>query len=376
MNRPLLLAGPLTIAVLGARLLSAPAFALAQPAAADTSVRVTFGGFVDAYYAYDAGRPRSLDRSFAGGATFTTQPARHAEFNVNLAYVEAVLAGPRLRGRLALQAGTAVQSNYAAEPTNGTVSGPALARHLQEAYAGYQLAPSLWVDGGIFYSHMGMESWASKDNPTYTRSLVAEYSPYYSSGVRAIWQATPRLTAHLHVVNGWQNVSETNTGKGAGLRLDLAATPSTTLSYYNFFNEEVGGRLRVFNGIGAKLVASRTSLLGQADVGSLEAGADGQDGSTWYGLTAIVRQRIAPAVALVGRYERYQDEDQVNVATGLDEPFRGNGASLGVDVAPHARLLWRTEARGFFADARVFPDAGGPPRTSGGFVVSALTLVF
>jgi hypothetical protein len=362
-------------ALAGSLLLAAPAAVLAQPAASDTSVRVTFGGFVDAYYAYDAGRPPTLDRSFAGGATFTTQPARHAEFNVNLAYVEAVLTGPRLRGRLALQAGTAVQSNYAAEPTNGTVSGASLARHLQEAYAGYQLAPSLWVDGGIFYSHMGMESWASKDNPTYTRSLVAEYSPYYSSGVRAIWQATPRLTAHLHVVNGWQNVSETNTGKGAGLRLDLAATPSTTLSYYNFFNEEVGGRLRVFNGIGAKLVASRTTLLGQVDVGSLEAADDG-DASTWYGLTLIASQRLASTVAVVGRYERYEDEDQVNIATGLDDPFRGDGVSLGLDVTPHARLLWRTEARGFFADAPVFPDGASAPRRSGAFVVSALTLAF
>src|SRR5688500_11072895 len=358
-----------------AALAAVPLVATAQ-APADTSVRVSFGGFVDTYYAYDVGRPPTLDRSFAGGAAFTTQPARHAEFNVNLAYVEAVLAGPRLRGRLALQAGTAVQSNYAAEPTNGTVSGPALARHLQEAYAGYQLAPSLWVDGGIFYSHMGMESWSSKDNPTYTRSLAAEYSPYYASGVRAIWQATPRLTAHLHLVNGWQNVSETNTGKGAGLRLDLAATRSTTLFYYNFFNEEIGGRLRIFNGIGAKLAASRTTLLGQADVGSLEAGADGEDGSTWYGLTLIARQQIAPAVALVGRYERYEDEDQVNIVTGLDEPFRGDGASVGLDVTPQARLLWRTEARGFLADAPIFPDRADAPRRSGGFVVTSLALSF
>src|SRR6185503_900940 len=106
----------------------------------------------------------------------------------------------------------------------GVVSGPILSRMLQEAYAGYQVTPSLWVDGVIFYAHMGMESWASKDNPIYTRSMTAEYSPYYSSGVRAIWAATPKLTAHLHLVNGWQNISETNTDKGIGLRLDYAAS--------------------------------------------------------------------------------------------------------------------------------------------------------
>jgi hypothetical protein len=40
------------------------------------------GGFVDAYIAWDFTRPRSLDRFY------TTQPARHSEFNVNLAFLE------------------------------------------------------------------------------------------------------------------------------------------------------------------------------------------------------------------------------------------------------------------------------------------------
>src|SRR5512144_1184310 len=112
-------------------------FALgAQQAAVDTTPRVTLGAFVDAYYAWDVGRPPSFDRSFAGGALFTTQPARHDEFNVNLAFVEAKVDAPRHRGRLALQAGTSVQANYWGEPTNGQVSGPSLARVIQEATAG------------------------------------------------------------------------------------------------------------------------------------------------------------------------------------------------------------------------------------------------
>ncbi len=152
--------------------LSLPVALGAQRAPDDTTVRVAFGGFVDSYFAYDFGRPPTLDRGY------TTQAARHDEFNVNLAYLEAVVSGNRLRGRLALQAGTSVEANYAGEPAVGSYSGPALARHLQEAFAGVQLAPSLWVDGGIFYSHTGLESWASKDNPVYTRSLTAEYSPY------------------------------------------------------------------------------------------------------------------------------------------------------------------------------------------------------
>jgi hypothetical protein len=360
-----------------AAIAAAPSLVAAQ--AADTSWHVSFGGFVDAYYAYDFGEPITLDRSFSGGATFTTQPARHNEFNVNLAYVEASISAPRVRGRLALQAGTSVQSNYAGEPTTGAISGPTLARHLQEAYAGLQVTPTLWVDGGIFYSHMGMESWASKDNPTYTRSLVAEYSPYYSTGVRATWQMTSSLVARLDLVNGWQNISETNEDKGVGVRLDLTPSAATTLTWYGFLNSESGGRRRLFNGVGLKLTpTATTTFLAQLDYGSIEQTDEDLDNSTWYGFTAIGRVQLAPTLALAARVERYDDEDQVNIATGIGSGFRGNGVSLGIDVAPYPRVLWRTEARGFFTDDPIFAEADDPGAlTDQSFlVVTSLAITF
>ena len=175
----------------------------AAAARPDTGVKVTFGAFIDGYYAYDFDRPPSIDRAY------TTQPARHNEFNINLADVEAKLDGARVHGRLALQAGTSVQSNYAGEPAIGSVSGSSLSRHIQEAFAGYKVASTLWIDGGIFFSHIGNETWISRDNWTYSRSFVADFTPYYETGVRALWQATAALTVTGVVVNGWQNISET-----------------------------------------------------------------------------------------------------------------------------------------------------------------------
>src|SRR5262249_31628610 len=119
---------------------------LAVGLAQDTTLHVTWGAFVDAYYAYDFNRPGP------GGfhRSVTPQPARHDEFNINLAHLEVKLAGARTRGRLALQAGTSVQSNYAGEPQSGSVSGPDLARHIQEAVAGVRLGDRLWIDAGIY----------------------------------------------------------------------------------------------------------------------------------------------------------------------------------------------------------------------------------
>ena len=367
---------------LGAALFLWPLVGGAQTTA-DTTTKVTFGGFIDTYYAYDIDRPPTIDRSFFGGALFTTQPARHDEFNVNLAYVEANISGKRVHGRIALQAGTSVQSNYNSEPTVGIVSGPLLSRMIQEAFAGYQLTPNLWMDAGIFFSNAGLEGWASKDNLTYSRSLVADYSPYYSSGVRAIWQATPKLVARLDVINGWQNISETNSEKGVGLRLDYTPNAKLTVSYYNLLNDEVGSggqvgtRLRIFNGADTKLTVGGTTFAGELDYGTLRPSSTGVTSAHWWGVMAIARQQLAATTAIVARVERYSDPRQVNIVTGLPSAFLGNGVSLGVDVTPQPKLMWRSEVRGFRADDAIFPDAArAVPRRTDVFVVTSLSLAF
>lgn len=360
--------------------------AASQTTPTDSTPKITFGAFVDGYFAWDAGRPPTLDRSFAGGALFTTQPARHNEFNVNLAFVEVKLDAPHYRGRFALQTGTSVQSNYFGEPTTGSISGPGLGRLIQEAVVGVKLADNVWVDGGVFYSHMGMESWASRDNPTYTRSLVAEYSPYYQSGVKLTWTPSSKVTAQLDVVNGWQNISENNTGKAAGIRIDYAATPSSTISYYNLFSNEAGSRLRIFNGIGAKHTRGRLTVVGEFDAGSQSRPSNVSGSSTWYGWTAIARVQATPTVALIGRLEGYTDRDQVIIATGTrtvgasvvaNPAFRGTGGSAGVDVAPYARVSWRTELRGWQNADAVFPDGTATaPKKQSVFAVTSLALSF
>ena len=136
-----------------------PAIAHATPADSTPKPVITFGAFIDTYFAWDFGQPDAFDRPY------TTQPARHDEFNVNLAFLEAKLTGEKVRGRVALQAGTSVQANYAGEPNVGSVSGADLARIIQEAWVGVRVSPKLWVDGGIYFSPIGWEGFISLGQP-------------------------------------------------------------------------------------------------------------------------------------------------------------------------------------------------------------------
>lgn len=320
---------------------------------------VTWGGYLDAYYAYDFGRPVSLDRAF------TTQPARANEFNVNLAFLEAKLQGDGVRGRLALQAGTSVQANYAAEPSVGSVSGGTLARHLQEAYVGVQLAPSLWVDAGVFFSNVGVEGWIPADNLTLTRSLTADFSPYYSAGVRATWQAALRLAVRVDIINGWQNISETNTDKALGTRLDFTLREGLVATHYAFVGNETGLR-RAFTGVGiVGVLVEGTTIAANVDAGRQDA-ATGDDTDAWLGGSLMLRRQLGARTAVLLRGEGYDDPGQVIVATAAGQPsFRAAGGSIGLDVAPRVGVSWRNELRLLRASDALFPDraeAGGLSR--------------
>lgn len=352
------------LTLLGVAVLAAAHPALSQEN--DTTPKITFGAFVDGYYTYDFGRPASHDRAF------TTQAARHDEFNVNLAYVEARYSSPKVRGRLALQAGTSVQFNYAGEPDELAGTQPNYLPLLQEATLGVSLAPNLWVDGGILLSHIGSEGWISIDNPNYTRSLAAEFSPYYETGVRATWQALPSLTAQLNVVNGWQLISENNEDKSVGMRLDWAATPALTLSYSNLVGREVHAvtgdhDLRFFNDFIARWApGGRALLIATGDLGT-------QEDDSWYALSLVGRYWLTPSVGINGRIERFDDEDGVVSATGVagSPGLVTNGASVGLDVQ-RGPAVWRTELKTLFgAEESIFPDRDG----DGGLAKSSTVLV-
>ncbi|HMU60481.1 MAG TPA: outer membrane beta-barrel protein [Gemmatimonadales bacterium] len=342
----------------------------------DTTPRpaVAFGAFIDTYFAWDFGQPDAFDRPY------TTQPARHDEFNVNLAFLEAKLTGERVRGRLALQAGTSVQANYAGEPNVGSVSGDDLARIIQEAWVGVRVSPKLWVDGGIYFSPIGWESFISWDNPTYTRSLVADYTPYFVTGVKATWTASSRVTAQVHLVNGWQIVSENNPDKSVIARVDWQATPALALAYAFYAGNEqpdtLPTRTRYYNQLLARVAAGHGwDFWGTFDVGAQTV----PDGSaqTWYGAVIIGRKALSPKVAVVGRVEGHSDRDQVLIFTGTPDGFRTIGGSIGVDVQPEEYLKWRTELRGFSSSDPVWPDQGAPAGAeSGGFIVTSLSLRF
>lgn len=329
--------------------------------AGESHPKVTWGGFVDTQYAVDFNDPPNGDRAYS------TQPARSNEFNLNLAHIEVNVDAEKLRGRLALQAGTSVQSNSAAEPRRGLVSGPDLSRHIQEARLGYRVSDKTWLDAGVFFAHVGAESWISSDNLTLSRSLVADFSPYYLSGVKLNHWASDALSFQLLIVNGWQIISENNAQKTLGTGVEYSFG-HYSLAYNTLFGDEVSADLngaprsaefRHFHNLILRGQNSESfEWAAQFDVGFQQRPSQA-DFSQWIGASLMGRYNFGQGQKINLRLEGFSDPEQVIVVTGRSEGFQVYGVSVGFDRFLEHGLLWRTEVRHLTSKDRVFPEGSG-----------------
>lgn len=333
---------------------------------------VTIGGFIDTYYAWDFNQPKDHERKF------TTQPVRHNEFNVNLAYIEANIKRETTRGRLALQYGNSVTKNTAAEPKQGQTSGPQDAKIFQEAFVGKRIGEKTWIDGGIFLGNIGAESWISKDNFTYTRALNLDYVPYYSAGIRIEHALSEKESFQFQILNGWQNMSEDNQGKAIGTQYKRHLSEKAIFTYNTFFGDEEqtfqSPRFRGYhNFILSYNASSSWQFLGAFDIGH-QAQKTNHGVDAWYATTFTARRVLSELDALAARIEWYNDRHECNVRTNTPDGFQVSGASVNFDRKLDEKSLWRTELRGFYSKDEIYPVGSGRFQRLNGFLVTSLSL--
>ncbi len=112
------------------------------------------------------------------------------------------------------------------------VDGSDVLRHIHRANMSY-LAPvgnGLTITAGLFNSLMGYESLYAKDNANYTRSWIADNTPYMMFGVNAQYPLNDALTVTAFVVNSYYHLAHPNDLPSYGGRWIWKATPRLTLT--------------------------------------------------------------------------------------------------------------------------------------------------
>jgi hypothetical protein len=112
--------------------------------------------------------------------------------------------------------------------------------HLTQAYALYRPVEELELDLGMFLSPFGYESLESWRNPNYTISALYVYGqPNWHMGLRTTWEPNDSLSFMGLVVNGVNNISETQ--QLSGLDQKPAVGGSVTYKPISVLSFALGG---------------------------------------------------------------------------------------------------------------------------------------
>lgn len=297
--------------------------------------------YIETYYGYDFNKPVNNTRP-----SFVYSHNRHNEVNLNLGYLKLAYDNGSLRGNLAVMAGTYSNANLTAEP--------GVLKNIYEANAGVKLSSTtnLWLDAGIFSSHIGFESAISKDCWVLTRNIASENTPYYESGAKITYTTNDgRLGATALYLNGWQRMQrqDFNSQPAGGIQLTWKPIDKITLNYSNYLGTEGADSIRVRrfynNFYGIFQVTDKLGLTVGFDYGTQQKEKEGTAKNKIISPVAIARYQLAEKWAIAGRVEYYKDANGVFIATGNSKGFNTTGYSLNMDYAPVANALIRLEGK-------------------------------
>lgn len=332
---------------------------------------LTWSGYVEAYYQYDFNKPADNNRP-----GFIYSHNRHNEFNLNLGFIKVNYTAERVRANLALAAGTYMNANYATEP--------GVLKNIYEANAGVKLSKkkNLWLDAGIFASHIGFESAHSPSCWILTRSILADNSPYYEAGAKITYTSDDSkwLLSGL-ALNGWQRINRIsgNSLMSWGAQVQFKPSDKVLLNYSTFLGTDKPDSARLFrifhNVYGIFTLTEKLGLTLGFDIGTEEKTPAGNGSNTWYSPVGILKYTISDKWALAARGEYYSDANGVIIATGTPNGFKTSGFSLNIDHAPAKNVLVRLEARSFSSKDDIFNKSSGATNNNT-FVTGSIAVSF
>lgn len=255
-------------------------------------------------------------------------------------------------------------------------------QHVFEANVGVRISTkaNLWVDAGIMPSHIGFESAIGKDNMTLTRSILAENSPYYESGVK-IGYTSPSEKWYLAAMylNGWQRIQKIdgNQTPAFGTQVTYKPNPSVTLNWSTYAGNEqvdVARRWRYFNNFyGQFKVAEKTTLIAGFDIGSQQKAVKSSTYDVWFTPVLMAQYKPTNKVQVAARAEYYSDEKGVIIASGTPNGFKTYGFSVNFNYLVSDNVIFRLEARNLQSQDAIFVK-NSIPSTSNTFITTSLAI--
>jgi hypothetical protein len=303
----------------------------------------------EAYYSYDFMNPEDKLRP-----PFLYSFNRHNIPAVNLALAKASFNTSSFRANAGLMAGTYSTYNLANE--NGIL------KNIYELNIGARLG-KVWLDGGVMNSHIGIESPIGQDNWHLTRSLMADNSPYFETGVRLSYQSpSGKWYAAVLGLNGWQRIRpiEGNILPSFGHQVQFKPNGRWTWNSSSFIGTDVPDSVRTmryFHDLYAIFqLNEKIGLQGAFDVGIQQESKGSNVYDCWYTGMVALRHAWHPHWRYAIRLEYFRDQGGVVAKSETGAPLAVFGCSANIDREFFKRLWWRSEARWFGNEEPMFRE--------------------
>ncbi|MEL1248188.1 outer membrane beta-barrel protein [Flavobacterium helocola] len=327
------------------------------------SLKIKVSGFLETYYAYDFSSPTTDSK-----LPFMYNYNRHNEFNVNNGLIRAQLQYVNTYAAIAIHAGTYVDDNYASEDI----------KLVSEAYVGMYLNDNKKssIEVGIMPSYIGFESATTATNLTLTRSILAENSPYFMTGIKYNYKPNDKWSFSGLITNGWQRINrpDKTVTPALGTQIVYKPTEKSTLNWSTFVGKEFYGTelgMRYFSNLywDNTWNSKWRTILG-FDFGIQDSSSLNDEHLFWMSPVLITQYSINSKWQTAVRFEYYQDEDNAIIATS--DAFKTSGASINFDYLPNSKVKLRTEARYFDSKEAIFFDN----KSNNFFVTTSLSFEF
>lgn len=306
--------------------------------------KLIISGYVDTYYSYDFNKPTDKLRP-----PFLYNFKNHDELNANLVLLKAAYDGKKIRANLAVMTGNYAKNNLAAEPE--------FFRYIYEANVGYKFSEKISVDAGIFPSHIGCESAIAKDNWNLSRSLLAENSPYYETGIKFNYKPNDKWTFSLFGLQGWQNIKDYNSSKALGTQIVFTPNEKLIFNSSSFIGNEKpdsAKQVRLFHNFHFTYhISSKLKTLFMLDLGA-ERKVDRSEYNKWMGTAMLLQYSFAKKFAMAVRTEFYRDKNGVIISNYLPSKFETTGLAFNLDYHPTKNFVIRAEMRSLHSKNKIF----------------------
>ncbi len=318
-----------------------------------------FNAYAEAYYSLDANDNKRLNIS-----EFQYNHNRVNAPHINHGFIGIEHQSNKVRVNSSIQIGTYVKDNYNSEPK--------ILRNVYTAYAGIRITKQkpIWIDAGIFPSYIGFESVNAFDNASLTRSLLAENSPYYLTGIRMNYPFYNGNEFNFYILTGWQKILPVKGNTLPSLGMQWINNINTENKFnWSFFigtdHPDSERKMRYFNNLYWQHKKGRWSTTLGIDVGIEQKNKNSTQYNSWWSPVLIASYAIDEKLKIGARMEHYNDRSAVIIKMNNRNPMVGSGYSLNFDYLPKAFLLCRAEWRNLRATKEVFTsDIGYATKTS------------